>query len=164
MQRVVSSDVETSVSLTIQSGVKQWCLFEPILFAIFFFMLLRFAFTQSKASVYLPRRSNGNLAHLRANTKMRTVLIREKLFADDAALAMHTKRDLQQLINQLNHACKEFGTTVNIKTKHYGTRHFCNSINQHRSRGSCSERSLHTFLVYHHHPPSAWHENWQTNR
>ena len=37
------------------------------------------------------------------------------LFADDSALATHTEEDLQQLMDRLLHACKEFGLTISIK-------------------------------------------------
>ena len=56
-----------------------------------------------------------NVARLRAKTKVRRVLIKEILFADDAALATHTEDDLQQLMDRLSHACKEFGLTISIK-------------------------------------------------
>ena len=51
--------------------------------------------------------------------------LKEMLFADDAALVTHTMEDLQQLIDRLSHACKEFGLTISInKTKSYGPRHY----------------------------------------
>ena len=37
------------------------------------------------------------------------------LFADDATLASHTEDDLQQLVSQFSHACKEFGFTISLK-------------------------------------------------
>ena len=37
------------------------------------------------------------------------------LFADDAALVTHTMEDLQQLMDRLSQACKEFGLTISIK-------------------------------------------------
>ena len=43
---------------------------------------------------------------------MRYVVIREKLFADDAALVTHT---MQRLMYRLAHACKDFGLTISIK-------------------------------------------------
>ena len=83
-------------------------------------MMLSYAF-KSKTStevVYLHTRDDGklfNLARLRAKTKVRHVVIREMLFADDAALVTHTIEDLQQLMDRLSHACKEFGLTISIK-------------------------------------------------
>ena len=43
---------------------------------------------------------------------MRHVVIREKLFADDAALVTHT---MQRLMYRLSHTCKEYGLTISIK-------------------------------------------------
>ena len=36
-------------------------------------------------------------------------------FADDAPLVTNTMEDLQQLMDRLSHACKEFGLTIRIK-------------------------------------------------
>ena len=46
---------------------------------------------------------------------MRKVLIREILFADDAALTAHTEAGLQDLINCFSYACNEFGLPISIK-------------------------------------------------
>jgi hypothetical protein len=83
-----------------------------------FSLLLRYAFSQSEEGVYLHTRSDGglfNLARFRAKTKVRKVLIREMLFADDAALTAHIEAALQELISSFAHACKEFGLTISIK-------------------------------------------------
>ena len=50
-----------------------------------------------------------NLSRLKVKTKVPTVLLREMLFADDAALTSLTEEGLQQLINQFAHACKALG-------------------------------------------------------
>ena len=117
MQGVVCFDGGTSEPFTIKSGVKQGCVLAPTLFSIFFSLLLNHAFKHSTEGVYLHTRSDGklfNLARLKAKTKVRTVLIRELLFADDAALVTHKEEELQQLINQLSHACNEFGLSISI--------------------------------------------------
>lgn len=46
---------------------------------------------------------------------MHTVLIREIIFADNTALNAHSEHYLQKLFSQFNHACKEFGLTINIQ-------------------------------------------------
>ena len=56
-----------------------------------------------------------NLARLRAKTKVRKVLVREMLFADDAAITAHTETALQALSNCFAHACSQFGLTISIK-------------------------------------------------
>nr|KAG5709927.1 hypothetical protein BaRGS_029969 [Batillaria attramentaria] len=75
----------TSDAFPVSSGVKQGCVLAPTLFGIFFSMLLQ------------------------------EVLIREMLFADDAALTSHTEAGLQELVSRLSHACKEFGLTISLK-------------------------------------------------
>ncbi len=76
----------------------------------FFSLLLRHAFSQSEDGVFIRTRSDGNLfnlARLRAKTKVRRVLIREMLFADDAALTAHTEDALQRLISSFARACND---------------------------------------------------------
>lgn len=118
MQGTVNYDGSSSDPFPIRSGVKQGCVLAPTLFGIFFSLLLSYAFKESEDGVYLHTRSDGNLfnlARLRAKTKVRKVLIREMLFADDAALAAHTEESLQRLISCFAHACREFGLTISLK-------------------------------------------------
>ena len=73
----------------------------PTLFGTFFSLLLSHAFSESEDGVFLHTRSDGklfNLSRLRAKTKVCQLLLREKLFADDAALASHTQ---EGLVNRL---------------------------------------------------------------
>ena len=71
----------------------------------------RVCLSKFQEGIFLHTRSNGklfNLAKLRTKTKVRTILIYELLFADDAALVSHNTDELQELINRFLHACKEF--------------------------------------------------------
>ncbi|XP_069981130.1 uncharacterized protein [Penaeus vannamei] len=43
------------------------------------------------------------------------VLMRELLFADDAALTSHSEEGLHHLVDKLSHACKEFGLTISLR-------------------------------------------------
>ena len=98
--------------------MKQGCVLAPTLFGTFFSLLLQCAFDQSEDGVYIHSRSDGglfNLARLRAKTKVRKVLLREMLFADDAALATHSEEALQRLIDCFAHACDEFGLTISLR-------------------------------------------------
>ena len=55
---------------------------------------------------------------MKAKSKRSTVLLRELLFADDAALASQSEADLQRLIDRFAFACNEFGLTISLqKTK-----------------------------------------------
>ena len=81
-------------------------------------MLLQYAFMNCREGVFRHTRSDGklfNIARLRAKTKVTKVLIREMLFADDAAVVSHTEEGLQQLVSRLSHACKEFGLKISLK-------------------------------------------------
>ena len=109
---------QVSTPFPIHSGVKQGCVLAPTLFGIFFSVLLAHAFRNNEDGVYLHTQSDDklfNLARLRAKTKVRHVIIREALFADDIALATHSGDALQRLINLFFKACNEFGLTISIK-------------------------------------------------
>ena len=56
-----------------------------------------------------------NLARLRTKTKVRRVLTRDMLFADEAAVATHTQGELQSLLDCLSHDSKDFGLIVSLK-------------------------------------------------
>ena len=108
----------SSEPFEIRSGVKQGCVLAPTLFGIFFGMLLKHAFDTTTEGIYLRTRSDGrlfNLARLRARTKVCKVLIRNILFADDAAVATHTQEELQSLMDCFSQACKDFGLTISLK-------------------------------------------------
>ena len=118
MHSTVCYNGATSKEFPVSSGVKQGCVLAPTLFGIFFSMLLQHAFKDCSEGVFIHTRSDGklyNIARLRAKTKVKKVLIREMLFADDAALTSHTEDGLQQLVTCFSHACKEFGLTVSLK-------------------------------------------------
>jgi len=118
MKGIVQFDGSTSQPFDIRSGVKQGCVLAPTLFGIFFALLLKQAFGTTTEGVYIRTRSDGRLlnhARLRAKTKVREVLIRDMLFADDAAVATHTQQELQTLMNRFSQACKDFGLTISLK-------------------------------------------------
>ena len=118
MQSTVCFDGATFEPFPVSSGVKQGCVLAPTLFGIFFSMLLQYAFADCEDGVYVRTKQDGklfNIARLRAKTKSYEVLLRELLFADDAALRSHSEEGLQRLVNKLSAACKEFGMTISLK-------------------------------------------------
>ena len=118
MKGTVQFNGSTSEPFSILSGVKQGCVLAPTLFGIFFTLLLKHAFGSTTEGIYLRTRSDGrlfNLARLRPKTKVREVHIRDMLFADDAAVATHTQRELQSLMDRFSQACKDFGLTISLK-------------------------------------------------
>ena len=118
MQGIVQFTGSTSEPFYISSGVKQGCVLAPTLFGIFFALLLKHAFGTSEEGIYLHTRSDGrlfNLTRLRAKAKVREALIRDMLFADDAAISSHTQQELQSLMDRFSQACKDFELTISLK-------------------------------------------------
>ena len=118
MRGFVQFDGASSNAFDIRSGVKQGCVLAPTLFGIYFAVMLKHAFGQSEDGIYLHTRSDGKLfsiSRLRAKTKVRQVLIRDMLFADDAALVAHSQEQLQRLMDQLSNACADFRLTISLK-------------------------------------------------
>ena len=118
MHSTVLFDGATSEPFPVCSGVKQGCVLAPTLFGIFFSMLLRHAFEDCFEGVNIHTRADGNLyniSRLRAKRKVENVLIRELLFADDAALTSHSEIGLQLLVDKFSEACKDFGLTISLK-------------------------------------------------
>ena len=86
---------DLSQPFQISNGVKQGCVLAPTLFSIFFSMMLKRAIKNLDVDdgTYIRFRMDGslfNLQRLQANTKTQERLIRELLFADDAALVVRT--------------------------------------------------------------------------
>ena len=109
----------SSEPFEIRSGVKQGCVLAPTPFGIFFGLLLKRSFDTTTEGIYLRTSSDGrlfNLARLRAQKKVRKVLIRDMLFAGDAAVATHTQEELQSLTDCFSKACKDFTLTISLKT------------------------------------------------
>lgn len=125
-----------SDSFPIKNGVKQGCVLAPTLFGIFFSVLLQHAFRSTDEGVYIHTRSDGglfNLSRLRAKTKIRRVLIRDLLFADDAALVAQTETGLQLLVDQFSRSCREFGLTISLKKTQVMVQNTGNSPTSHPS-------------------------------
>ena len=74
--------------------MKQGCVLAPTLLRIFFATLFKYAFEKSTEGIYLRTRSDGNLfklSRLRAKTRVHEKYVRDLLFADDAAITIHTQ-------------------------------------------------------------------------
>ena len=118
MQGTVQYDGNYSKPFEILSGVKQGCVLAPTLFGIFFALMLKYAFGNSTQGIHLHTRSDGklfNLSRLKAQSKVDKKLIREMLYADDAALVAHSQDELQALLDRFADACTAFGLTISIK-------------------------------------------------
>ena len=98
--------------------MKQGCVLAPTLFGIYLAALLKHAFKDSSEGIFVRTRTDGsmfNLKRLKSKTLTTEVLIRELLFADDAALVAHTNEELQTMLNSLSQACDLFGLQISLK-------------------------------------------------
>ena len=101
-----------SSTFSVSCGTKQGCILAPLLFSVFFAMLLHVAFHNCTAGIPLTFRTDRNLFNLRklqSQTKTTLAIIRELLFADDCALAAHTLKEAQMLLDRFVAACSRFG-------------------------------------------------------
>ena len=118
MKGTVQFNGNLSEPFVMCSGVKQGCVLATTLFGIFFALLLRHTFGTAQEGIYLWTRSDGslfNLNHLKVRTKVYEALIRDMLFADDAAVVTHTQRELQLLMDHFSQACKDFRLIISLK-------------------------------------------------
>ena len=94
--------------------MKQGCVLVPMLFTLFFSMMLQ---QVTEDDIYICFRTVGNLFNLRclqAHTKTNEKLIRELLFADDAALVAPTESTMQRVTSCFAEAAQLFRFEVNL--------------------------------------------------
>ena len=109
---------DLSDQFSISNDVKQGCVLAPILFAIFFSMMLKEAQGDLTEGIYIRFRTDGNFFNLRrllAYTKIQEVLIQELLFANDCAFLAHSEKELQTLVDRFSAAVKAFDLTISLK-------------------------------------------------
>ena len=120
MKVSVKAESGKSAPFSVTSGTKQGCVLAPLLFSIFFSLMLHVAFKDSKDGVDIKSRFDRGLCrtsnmHLQAKTKVTISTIRDLLFADDCALASSTLDGLQRLCDCFAAAASRFGLTISIK-------------------------------------------------
>lgn len=133
MKATIQYQDSISEPFDVKSGVKQVCVLALTPFGIYFSMLLKHAFWTATEGVYLHTRFSVfcvlfNLTKLKAKTKVRKVIIRHLLFADNAAIISHTEQQLQHLMDRFSQACDDFGLT---KDKSAKSRHEYSSCHYH---------------------------------
>ena len=117
MNARVSFEGCTSDSFAVNNGVKQGCVLAPTLFGIYFAALLRSAFEHCPGGVLVNTRADGsifNIARLKAKTKVEQEMMKELLFADDAAIVAHDEATLQALVDSMSAACDRFQLKISI--------------------------------------------------
>ena len=100
--------------------ITQGCVLAPGLFILFFSMMLQQVTEDlnDMDGVYIRVRTDGSLFNLRclqAHTKSKKKLIRELLFADDAALIAQTESAMQRITSCFAEAAQLFGLEVSLK-------------------------------------------------
>ena len=111
MRASVVSNGESSDPFSVTNGTKQGCVMAPVLFALFFSVMLKYAFTDVDNGVELKFRTSGGLFNqqrFKAKTLLRQAIIRDLLFADDAALCATSREGAQLLGTSFSAACKAF--------------------------------------------------------
>ena len=89
------------------------------LFTLFLAALLPTVSDHLSAGVFIRTRSDGKLFKLArptASATNRQLCIRELLFADAAAIVVHTLEDTREMCKQFVQAVTLFGLTINTKT------------------------------------------------
>lgn len=118
MSAQVIDSGDSSKPFEVKNGVKQGCVLAPLLFNVYFSMMLHVAFSNCDKGIYLQSRSDGSIFNLRrfnAKTKVKDILSRDLLFADDCALVAHNLEDIQSIMDCFAHAAQRFGLTVSLK-------------------------------------------------
>lgn len=110
--------VDSSKSFPINNGLRQGCIFAPLLFNFFFAAMTNYAFAGVKAGIPIRYRFNHRIfdvRNLRAKSQVKETLIRELLYADDGGLVSHSLEELQMLLSKFCNAASKFGLTVSLK-------------------------------------------------
>ena len=115
MQAEVIHGGKVSDPFLVDNGTKQGCVLAPLLFALYFAVMLQHALQDLNLGVPICFRPTGGLFNIRrftARTKVTIETLCDLLFADDCALVAHSKADLQELMDNFSKACKAFGLTI----------------------------------------------------
>jgi hypothetical protein len=114
----VQENGQTSEPFNVSNGTKQGCVLAPLLFNIFFAMMLYVAFKDCSKGIPIEFRTDCdpfNTRRLQARTKTLKEVVRELLYADDCALTSHTLEEAQELLDLFSSSAKRFGLTISLK-------------------------------------------------
>lgn len=118
MHRHICAGGELSECFPITTGVKEGCVIAPVLFMIFFRVMLNKTLLNCDKGIYIRFRTNSNIfniSRLNAKTKVYYQLVRDLLFADDCILFSHTEKQMQTIVNNFSSASKWCEIGISIK-------------------------------------------------
>ena len=111
MRASVVSNGGSSEQFDVTNGTKQGCVTAPVLFALFFSVMLKHAFADTGVKFQF-RTTGGVFNHQRFKAK---ILLRKTIIRDDAALVATSLEEAQALVDRFSASCKAFGITIIIK-------------------------------------------------
>ncbi|XP_014777682.1 uncharacterized protein LOC106874457 [Octopus bimaculoides] len=113
MKAAVVSGGESSASFDVRNGTKQGCAIDPILFALFWYVV-----GDVQSSVKFQFRTSGglfNYQRFKTRTLPCTSIIWDLLFSADAALIATSLAEVRKLLDRFSAACIAFGLTISTK-------------------------------------------------
>ena len=118
MRAHVQDNGDTWEAFVITNGLKQGCILATILFCLMFSPMLQDAFHYSDDGICIIYQTDGKLHnqhHLSAVKKVKQTVIRDFLFADDCALNVTSKCDMQHILDIFSTAYDNFSLTISMK-------------------------------------------------
>ncbi|KAK3760438.1 hypothetical protein RRG08_065165 [Elysia crispata] len=116
MVKVLDRDELDTFPVT--NGMKNNCVLAPTLFSMMFSALLTDAFQARDDGILIRYRMDGrlfNLRRLQAVKKVKEIVVRDLLFADDCLLNAKTEQQMQNEMDCLSVACDNFDFTISTK-------------------------------------------------
>ena len=120
MWGTVQHDGNVSKLFKILDGINQGCVLAPTIFGIFFSLLFKQTCGTAEEGIDLHTRTGRKLfspSRLKAKTKVKKIILRDMLFADNAAVAAHNPSQLPYLMNRFANAYTAFGLTISLNKK-----------------------------------------------
>ena len=100
------------------AGVKQGCVLAPALFTLFLAAVLEVSNRDTTNGVYITTCSEGrlfNVSHLKVNTKVQQLCVRDLLYTDETGFMSHFEVDLQTILDRFAAASASFGLSINVR-------------------------------------------------
>ena len=117
MKGAVVSGGRVSKQFGVFNGTKQVCVIAPVLFAWYFSVMLQYAYAGSTCGVQFKFRTSGGLFNdyrFKTGICVRSSVIRDLLFADDAALGAASLEEAQEAVDRFSNAWRAFGLTISL--------------------------------------------------